>query len=627
MDRERLDAVLEKCILGLVTLVLVLAPLLFGSTLVRDQMILSGLTSIALGVWIVRLWVRSEYRILWPPFAWAVLAFVAYAVWRYKMAEVEYIARLDLNCILLFAAIFFLILDNLNRQEWTQFLVYTLIFVGMVMAMYAIYQYLTGSKFIYNTPQPPGYYGRASGPFVCPNHLAGYLAMTIPLAFAMTLMGRLKPVMKVFLGYAAIVMLCGLVTTVSRGGIAAAAVGLLALFGILLFNREFRLPAAVALVLIVIPAVWMATKSFSMQARMKKAVVSGEFGDDRFLVWPIAKTIWRANYWTGVGPGHFDMHFRSLRPPLGQMQGRPYRVHDDYLNVLADYGIIGFGLVLGAWGVFWLGAVRIWKFVRRANDLGSRQSTRGAIVLGASAGLIALLAHVTVDFDTYIPALALVIVTLLAMVSGHWRFATERFWIKPGIFGRMVATLFCLAAVAWFGSQIQRLGPESYYLKKADQASGGLKEFDWLMKAYAAEPKNPQTPYRIGELFRKQSWNALAGYQKQAEEAITWFDKSIALDPYDPHGYLGKGLCLDWLERYKEAWPYFHEIMRLDPNSYFTRAHYGWHFFQLGDIQRAYKYFQTSLGLRSDNPMALPYYNLLRQKLVEQQKAAEAQPR
>src|SRR4051812_22486044 len=117
MDRERLDDWLEKTILGLVTLILVLAPLLFGSTRVRDELILDGLAVVALAVWIVRFWVRSEYRILWPPFAWAVVAFVGYAIWRYSGSEIEYIARLDLNRILLYTAIFFLVLDNLNRQE------------------------------------------------------------------------------------------------------------------------------------------------------------------------------------------------------------------------------------------------------------------------------------------------------------------------------------------------------------------------------------------------------------------------------------------------------------------------------------------------------------------------------
>src|SRR5262245_9594663 len=129
MDRERLDDRLEKGILGLITLILIAGPLLFGSVRVRDELILTGLTIAALGLWLVRFWIRSDYRILWPPFAWAVLAFVAYAIWRYATAEVEYVARLDLNRVILYTAIFFLILDNLNRQEWTQFLVFVLIAV------------------------------------------------------------------------------------------------------------------------------------------------------------------------------------------------------------------------------------------------------------------------------------------------------------------------------------------------------------------------------------------------------------------------------------------------------------------------------------------------------------------
>src|SRR5215212_317914 len=123
MDRQRLDDRLEKFILGIVTLILILAPMLFGSVRLRDELILTGLTVVALGAWVVRLWVRSEYRILWPPFAWAVVAFVGYAIWRYTGAQNEYAARLDLNRILLYTAIFFLILDNLNRQESTQFLI------------------------------------------------------------------------------------------------------------------------------------------------------------------------------------------------------------------------------------------------------------------------------------------------------------------------------------------------------------------------------------------------------------------------------------------------------------------------------------------------------------------------
>src|SRR4051812_33374720 len=101
LDRERLDDRLEKCILGLITLILILAPLMFGSARLRDELLLMAITIVTLGVWLVRFWVRSEYRILWPPFAWSVLAFVAYAIWRYTSADVEYLARLEINRIVL----------------------------------------------------------------------------------------------------------------------------------------------------------------------------------------------------------------------------------------------------------------------------------------------------------------------------------------------------------------------------------------------------------------------------------------------------------------------------------------------------------------------------------------------
>src|SRR5256885_1928739 len=181
MDREKLDRWLEHGILSLVCLILVAAPLLFGATRTIDFMWIQGLTSVALVLWMIRFWVRREYRVLWPPFAWAVLGFIAYVAWRYTAADVEYVARLEMNKIFVYTAIFFLVLDNFNSKEWTQVIVCTLIFVGMAMSMYAVYQFATGSRMIYNTPQPPAYYGRAGGPFVCPNHLADYIAMVLPL--------------------------------------------------------------------------------------------------------------------------------------------------------------------------------------------------------------------------------------------------------------------------------------------------------------------------------------------------------------------------------------------------------------------------------------------------------------
>ena len=67
--------------------------------------------------------------------------------------------------------------------------------------------------------------------------------MVLPIALAYTITGRYKPLTKVGLGYAAVVILAGIGVTLSRGGYLAAGVSLMVFFVILLWNRDFRIPA------------------------------------------------------------------------------------------------------------------------------------------------------------------------------------------------------------------------------------------------------------------------------------------------------------------------------------------------------------------------------------------------
>jgi O-antigen ligase len=625
MDRERLDRWLEQGILGLVCLILILAPFLFGATRPLDFTYIQGLTAVALGLWIIRFWIRDEYRILWPPFAWAVLAFVAYVIWRYKGAEVEYPARLELNRILVYTALFFIILDNFNTKEWTQVLVCTLIFVGMAASMYAVYQYATGSHKIYNTPQPINYYGRAGGPFICPNHLASYTSMVAPIALALTLMARMNVILKIVIGYAGIVMLAGAFVSVSRGGWAVLGIAIAGMMLTLLYNRDYRLKAIVVLVAVLIPAVWLGTKNLAMQKRVAKSFGAAGFGDDRGLLWRGATAMWRENFWTGVGPAHFDIRYRPFRPPATQFQVRPEYTHNDYLNTLVDYGMIGLALVMTALSVFWLGVVRIWRYVRRGNDFGSKQSTRAAIVMGASAGLVAVMLHCIVEFNLHIPALAILCVTLLAIVTSHWRFATERFWLRPGVVGRLFGTLACAALAAWLGFNTVRTFREQRLVVRAEGMPDHGEAYRALMKrAFAIDPKNPETAYWIGSSLRRQAWTGVGDYQKQAQEAIEWFNKSQALDPYTPQSYVGIGMCLDFIDRREEAWPYFRQAVVLDPHNYYVLATYGWHLMQFGAWQKAAEKLAFSLGLQpTNNSMARSYFDIAVRKRDEQNRPPE----
>ena len=191
MEREQLDGWCEKGILGLILSILVYSPLAFGAVRPQEFVIIQWLTVAILVVWTLRFLINPKHRLLWPPVCWAVLAFLGYAVGRYLTAEVEFLARQELIRVIVYAVIFFAVLNNLHRQETTHIVGLTLIFVAMAMSLYAIYQFLTASDYAWNLLKPEGYRKRGSGPFLCPNNLAGYLAMVLPLAVTFTVTGQI----------------------------------------------------------------------------------------------------------------------------------------------------------------------------------------------------------------------------------------------------------------------------------------------------------------------------------------------------------------------------------------------------------------------------------------------------
>jgi tetratricopeptide (TPR) repeat protein len=139
-----------------------------------------------------------------------------------------------------------------------------------------------------------------------------------------------------------------------------------------------------------------------------------------------------------------------------------------------------------------------------------------------------------------------------------------------------------------------------------------------LKKAFAAEPKNSETSYDIGETLRLLSWEGGEGYRAKAEEAIQWFEKAKNLNRFDPYPLIRYGMCLDWLDKHREAEPYFKKAEELDPNGSYTIGHVGWHYFQAADYERSRIYFQRSLELYwYDNPIARAYLQILKSKIPE----------
>lgn len=286
---------------------------------------------------------------------------------------------------------------------------------------------------------------RASSTLSYPNAAAAVLAMLAPVALALLVQ---RPGCAWY-GFAATVLLAGLGATASRAGLIALAVGLIVLAALLGPWRVIRrtaapvLGSAVAMVGLT-PAMIDAAVAHRVAATaalvvgclvgaylpaapargragvvMLMALVIGLlwrwFGGghdlrevisarmtlespDRAGSNVLAWHLFEAHPWLGAGPG---LERLSATQPGGGL--RVYRyAHDEYLQVLAELGIVGALLLIGA---VVLVLRRLYRF----------RQTSGATGVGVLAGMAALAVHAAFDFIWHFPAIPLTAAALVGL--------------------------------------------------------------------------------------------------------------------------------------------------------------------------------------------------------------------
>ncbi|HMO64072.1 MAG TPA: O-antigen ligase family protein, partial [Verrucomicrobiota bacterium] len=620
MDKDTADRGLEWLILGLVAGALGFAVLGFGAVRTQEWLVVQGLVALAAAIWAVRLWLNPAQRLLWPPVCWGVLLFTGFAVWRYTEAPVEYVARGELLRILTYATLFFVVVNNLHRQTTTLVVAGCLLALATALAFLAAYQFATTSDVVWGLGRGGQYGRRAGGSFVNPNSFAGFLALLIPLAAALAIAGRMQPVWRVLVVYALVAMLAALGMTLSRGGIAAAAVGLAFVFALLLFNRDYRWLAGAGLALLAAGAL-VGTVLINRDVALKRRVTDGLSTEQviarnsRQAIWPATLAMWQDHRAWGVGPGHFQARFNQYRSEW--VHGDPEHAHNDYLETLADWGAAGAAVIALPWLLLGWGVWRTCGQVKRAPaDLEVRRSSKYAFVIGATGGLVALLAHGLLDFNFRIPANALVAVTWMGLLTGHMRFATDDWWVPSRWGWRLAATALIAALLAGLGWDLGRRGRENLHLARAVGLPGGSDEaLRELRAAWAVEPRNPQTAYDLGESLRLRATLVTTGADADAEEAVTWFRRAAELNPYHRSNHLGLGRALALLDRHQEAAAAFQQALRVDPNGRVTSFYLGWHALSTGDYPAAWEWFIKSSrqGWPPYEP-ALTYLRLMQER-------------
>ena len=183
------------------------------------------------------------------------------------------------------------------------------------------------------------------------------------------------------------------------------------------------------------------TAALPSEARARMATAEG--ASFRLDTWRDSLRLWTSSPMLGQGFCAFADAFARVK--LGHGTIRVEHAENDYVEVLAEGGLVGLGLALLA---FLLPARRI------AASLPHRESLRRGLAVGALSGLVALGAHSALDFNLRIPSNA----TLAALLSA---FAAAGAGKRPASVGRVPLVALALMFALAFASVVGR-GPTAF---------------------------------------------------------------------------------------------------------------------------------------------------------------------
>lgn len=313
-------------------------------------------------------------------------------------------------------ALFFLVtVSYIARRHQIKRLFWVVFTVALIESALGLFQYLTGVS------RGP-YLGRATGTYINPNHFAGFLEMAIPvsLAYGLSFSGgrsenggiwqrflKARFSGRFLIFFATALMALSLLLSGSRGGIFSFVASLVFFYLLLSWGGggRFRSWALGLFLLIVITyAAWI-----GLDPVIQRFVETKETLPVRTLIWEDTLRLIMDFPIFGTGLGSYGLTYTLYKKAYSGPTFYSH-THNDYLELAAETGLLGFILVLYGIINFYR---RAWVDLRLSSP--RIDPLRYFLALGSLGGVFAMLIHSLTDFNLQIPANAFYFSFLLAL--------------------------------------------------------------------------------------------------------------------------------------------------------------------------------------------------------------------
>ena len=407
---------LDNCIAIGILVVLCFAALAHGAVESWSIAIVKLLTAVLVLLWGLKIILEKRLVLTIPATTWPLVSFLLLGLAQsisFRSASLSHDVEATRGTVAIYITVLVMFLLSTNffaNRERLRVLVSFLTFFGFALSVFALLQYFTwNGKFYWIRPTLSGL-GSPFGPFANHNHFAGYIELLIGLPISLIVANAIRREERIFYGFLAAVIGVTILFSLSRGGMVSLFIELM-FIGLLSSRTQaktsifWRGTVIIVLVaMIFIGAVWIGADPVVERVTGNN---QDSFSTSRTWVWKDALKVFQAYPISGAGVGAFQTVY-PRRSDYDGVYGFVAQAHNDYLQVLADGGIIG-----GVLALWFIGVVLrdVMRGMRSCDPL------IAALALGSGAGIVGLLTHSLFDFNLQLPSNAMLFLLLCSIAS------------------------------------------------------------------------------------------------------------------------------------------------------------------------------------------------------------------
>jgi len=309
----------------------------------------------------------------------------------------------------------FLIVKTVTRRHQVMRIFTVLIVMGILEAFYGLFElYNKNPRILFY--EKTDYLDSVTGTFVNRNHLSGYLEMVIPLCIGLIIarmdLGSLAGLRwrekllrlsekglgtNILLSLGVVIMSVAVIFSKSRSGTSILVFAFILFFGLsMLFIRGtihqksgIRKFLTIVFLFILFIALYV-----GIDANLERFALDKVLHEDRPVVWANTVNIFSDYPLFGTGIGTFASIYPAYED--SKKYFRYSHAHNDYLEYLAELGVVGFLFLVGGILIMLINSFLVWKERRHPWVKG--------LALGGIIAVICMLIHSVTDFNLQIPA-------------------------------------------------------------------------------------------------------------------------------------------------------------------------------------------------------------------------------